>query len=574
MATIKNYFSSRISIAQIRSHVGASPIQTIQRLNGLTIIELPWSKLPGYSNITPGNVATNTPPFFQGRKYQITMNTDFGNDYTGATYIQDPDVSPVGISVPPPGTIGYFAKDVIPDGWMEIGNDMEYYVFKRQINGDWYNPIYANTEFTAIHSLLKDWGFVKSESRNMSGWSFNTFDPFKGYFIRSFNPESTGIDNGNDIFDVLNNSYLSIHQHEGKTLYSSRVGSSAPLPGDLHPIDYGYRTKLIESFVPGGYNIGIDLWFNYKWKPGVEWEIENNGTVRLDETSPDPTNTFQGHQAGAKTFMDYANHIHGSIETYYRGYDNKLFGRLTTLIANPYTSYIATGRSQATLLRSNSPNTGSSAGVLDADQNKTFWNPNSPYPGLTPTTYYTDASQTMTSSTFGRPTYTGTTRQTATTIQVNQQKNTLKQDTPLVMVGPGQYQQTLVQTTVQVGVPGQNNTDYQTADEPDRPGGQTWTTKTWTEGFTVRGTPIIYNQEASLGRYYPYHILKSDPSTVQGSEFYNSGDNGTLVEITSEAGNHNHDYTMTDSTGPITRHRGGGHENRPINIALRMCIKY
>lgn len=564
MATIKNYFSSRISIAQIRSHIGANPVQTIQRLNGLTIIELPWSKLPGYSNITPGNVATNTPPFFQGRKYQITMNTDFGNDYTGATYIQDPDVSPVGISVPPPGTIGYFAKDVIPDGWMEIGNDMEYYVFKRQINGDWYNPIYANTEFTAIHSLLKDWGFVKSESRNMSGWSFNTFDPFKGYFIRSFNPESTGIDNGNDIFDALNNSYLSIHQHEGKTLYSSSVGSSTPLPGDLHPIDYGYRTKLIESFV----TVGIDLWFNYKWKPGVEWEIENEGTVRLNETSP--INPAQGHQAGAKTYMDYANHIHGSIETYYRGYDNKLYGRLTTLIANPFTGYIATGRSQATLLRPNSPNIGSVAGVLDADQNKTFWNPYSPYPG-TPKTYYTDASQTMTSSSFARLTYTGTSRQSSTTIPQNTQiwEYTRNESTA---IGFGTYSQTYQQTSVDDFT--QADTAYQTADTNDRPGGQTFTTKTYTEGFTVRGTPIIYNQETGLGRYYPYHILKSDPNTAQGSEFYNSGDNGTFVEITSEAGNHNHDYTILDSTGPITRHRGGGHENRPINIALRMCIKY
>lgn len=570
MATIKNYFSSRISIAQIRSHVGASPVQTIQRLNGLTIVELPWSKLPGYSNITPFNVATNTPPFFQGKKYQITMNTNFSNDYTGATYIQDPDVSPVGISIPPPGTIGYFAKDVIPDGWLEIGNDMEYYVFKRQVNGDWFNPIYANTEYTAIHTLLKDWGYVKSESRNMSGWSFNTFDPFKGFFIRSFNPENTGVDNSYDIFDTISTSYMSIHQHEGKTLYSSSVGSNTPLPGDLHPIDYGYRIKLTESFV----TVGVDLWFNYKWKVGVEWEIENSGTVKLNETSP--TNLAQGHKAGAETYMDYANHIHGSIETYYRGFDNLLYGKIYNPLLINFSSYIASGRSDATLLRQNSPVQGSIVGGLDSDQNKTFWNPYSPYPGMgAKKTYYTDAINTLTESYYQSFTHTYTHRPSHTHIQNNTHRGTQRTHAGTYYISSiNTRQYSLHHTHTSYTDPTHTHTGYYTLDTDQVPQGRTWTSNIYTEGFEVRGIPHEYSEEASLGRYYPYHILKSDPSTAAGSEFYNSGDNGTFVEVTSEAGDHRHDFTMVDGTGPLTRHRGGGHENRPINIALRMCIKY
>ena len=574
MATIKNYFSSRITIGQVRNHIGASPIQTIQRLNGLTIVELPWSMLPGYSNVTPGNVATNTTPFFKGKKYEITMNTDFSNQYTGSSYIQDPDVSPVGISIPPTGTIGYFAKDAIPDGWLEIGNDMEYYVFRRQINGDWFNPIYANTEYTAIHSLLKDWGFVKSESRNITGWSFNTNDPFKGYFIRCFNPAATGADSGYNIFDTQNSSYLSIHQHDGAYLYSSSVGSSTPLTGDLHPIDFGYRIKRTEIGIP---TIGQDIWFNYKWKPGVEWEIVDSGTVKL--TSGSENNLAEGHRAAAENFMDYANHIHGSIETYYRGYNNNYFGKLTYL-HEPFTSYVASGRSQATLLRSNSPAAGSSVGVLDLDQNNTFYNPYSPYPGNVARTYYTDAIQTFTQSYYLSASYTATHRHSHTTDHTHRHTQDHTADVATYSVSSPPFR-SLTSTQTSTHYVGHTHvvTHYNTLDTPDVPsGGYTQTyniiTETGAAGFEVRGPAIVYTELESIGKFYPYHILKSDPITAQGSEFYNSGDNGTFVEVTSEEGDHAHDYTFIDGTGPITKFRGQGHENRPVNVALRMCIKY
>ena len=44
---MENYFSSRITISEIRDKIGAPSVLRIQRLNGLTISDIPLEDLPG-----------------------------------------------------------------------------------------------------------------------------------------------------------------------------------------------------------------------------------------------------------------------------------------------------------------------------------------------------------------------------------------------------------------------------------------------------------------------------------------------------------------------------------------------
>lgn len=541
MATIKNYFSTKIPVSQIRAHVGASPILTIQRLDGLSVVDLPISKMPAQGDAS-----------FVSTKNQITMNVDAGNNYTGSISIQDPNVAAVGVSIPPTGTIGYFAREDIPDGWLEIGNPVEYFLFERQVGGTWLNPVYANTEFTEIFNVLNDWGLIRSTSRTVQGRAFNTQDPFKGYFIRCLNPSATGVDPGHTIFDT-EQSYISIHKHEGETLYQFS-GKDSPFVGGA--IDRGNRMQVNESFG----KFGADVWFNYKWKVTFNWDVENDGTVLL-------THASNGLTSPAKYMINYDEHIHGQIKTYYRGIDG-LYGKITThRIEEPtvITRDVADAGKDSTVKL-----TGSLTMDTDVDQEHTFYNPYRTA-GLPLITVYTQISAYYTRSFYSLNTESSTAYQTVKYSYTDQQRDEVDYTSVLgkQFIDITQGRTDLTQSA------SQRFTGESKGTSRDTFRGSELTYSDEFERNTLKGVLGEYHKRIRIDyRYYPYHILKSNAGTPSGSEFYNSGDYGLYSGITSSSGNHDHDYAILSGGNPVVRGRGQGHENRPTNIALKMCIKY
>lgn len=524
---MENYFSSRITISEIRDKIGAPSVLRIQRLNGLTISDIPLADLPGSGN------STYDPTVFG----ELTMHVASNNDYTGAFYIQDPTITKTGISVPPTGTIGYFAKDVIPDGWLEIGFESDYFTYQRQIGGTWDNPVYANTEYAEIYQLLDDWGLVKSTDRVAGlGKRFNTIDPFKGYFIRSLNPSNSGVNNSKNIFDT-EISYLSIHKHDGDTLYQTHTGGI---------IDRGKIAKI------GSYN--TEFWFNYKWRAGFNWDVENNGTIRinsgLSSEWPNPTSP-------QKYVTDFDNHIHGRIQTYYRGHDG-LYGRISpTYVEYSGGGSIANDSDNQIYLEQSDFTSGDQNNTTS---NLTFYTPFSDS-GRPSYTYYTGYGNVYRSTAWLTQTYRVVSEQTYTVASTSSRNLTL--DYTLGKANP-QNKQTYTNTSF--------NQQTYTVHNTNIPDYQNVTAQQTLSGITYNTPSLNYTAvktTRSDARYWPYHILKAPTGTPSGSEPYNSGDYGPLADVSSAAGDHSHSYATTS-----TMSRGIYNENRPENIALRMCIKY
>lgn len=206
----KNYFSTRITIGERLTEVGlpstSSNIQRVGELNARLINILDYPSLD--------------PNFAQGpSKGKLSMSIETSDELSGTVTLQDPSNNnlALGVSVPPPGTLGYFAADKIPEGWMALGDPFapfKHKILTGYVNGDPLQPLYANTEFNEIYEILKSWNLIESERRVSSGREFNTKDPFKGYFIRSLNPDATGVDSGNVPLQTQESS-ISTHSHSG-----------------------------------------------------------------------------------------------------------------------------------------------------------------------------------------------------------------------------------------------------------------------------------------------------------------------------------------------------------------------
>lgn len=496
---MKNYFSNRITISEIRAEIGAPPELTIQKLQGLTIKDSLISTFPGVGDAT-----------FTSIKNTITMNVDGSGEYTGALYIQDPNVSKIGVPIPPVGTIGYFAKDEIPDGWLEIGSPIEYIAYKRKVgtyaNGD---AIFIDTEYTELYKLLDSWGLVRSTSDIEEGLGFNVESIFKGYFIRSYNPSSTGPDVGANIFDSQW-TYLSVHTHDGNSLYSSSVGGT---------IDRGYRSYLFKDIQQntGLYTttdinyFGTTFWYNYSWHVSYGWDMDSSiygtkgGSVKVT--------TSNYNSSPLKYAVNYDDHVHGRIQTYYRGYDG-MYGKIT------HSYDIDNYRLNQTWVR-------------DSE-----WT-GSPYASLTNAS---TAAGTFTSA--------------------------MKQELTYYDPYDGSKDSNLNYTLY----PDWSNYSTRQTVSSFRytfPGGQTALMRNTIDPRVVVGTSTEYKKATRIDLdYYPYHILESVSSTQTRDEFYNSGYDGAFVSTTTPSGNHSHSYTH-DHT-----HRRGHGESRPNNISLRMCLKY
>ena len=540
MATINNYFSSRITISDIRNFIGAAPQLRIQRLNGLTINDALISTFPAQGDSS-----------FSSPKYNITMNVDTNNDYTGAFYIQDPAITKTGVSVPPVGTLGYFAKNEIPDGWLEIGNEAQFFSYKRLIGEHANNQgIFADTEFTEIYKLLKGWNLIQSESLSVEGKIFNTKDPLKGYFIRCLNNSASGPDSGKSIFNTQS-SYLSIHTHDGDTLFSGSTSGT---------VDRGYRsylretpshTRILYSANPSYF--GSNFWMNYKWQVSYGWDIEHSeggGTIRITDSNYGST--------PVKYAVNYDGHVHGRIKTYYRGYDG-LYGKINPIFDEDIGTVY-----NPKYYRDTSFNPDSSP--ISVDDNSSFTNRMreevtyyDPYTGTSALiTLYTNWTHVT------RPTkeYRTLSTNTAVPSAYATYRNTTHTDGSQIYDQFGNF----IRNTNEVTNTFSNNTNYTEIKTKNTTRTTFWNTHV---GRFVEGGPYYFTRSAPIDRrYYPYHILRSQDGTLDGDEFYNSGYDGAFADTTSAAGNHAHNYTFSKM-----HYRGHG-ETKPNNVALRICIKY
>jgi len=280
----------------------------------------------------------------------------------------------------------------------------------------------------------------------------------------------------------------------------------------------------------------------------------NNGTVKVDDTGYGGSPDYYA--------VNFANHIHGRVKTYYRGHDG-LYGKLTSTYNVNAGNYYGTGGGAAvggTIFRTLS-NTDEQPDTNE--QGITYFTPFSSA-GLPSYTLYTDVTEVW------QTTLTETATKRSTTYSHNFERSTgITRDETDYSDGRVDYTGKIIDLT-------QTGTLYNTTTETISVRNTTYGTRvSYTRDF-VRDTseaPGALLSNVRTARvdydYYPYHILKSESNTPAGSEFYNTGDNGTFIEVTTAAGNHSHSYV-----NPNTRKRGLGYENRPVNIALRMCIKY
>lgn len=209
----KNYFSSRITINERLAEVGLpSNSSSIQRVGELSARLIDISGYPSQL-VTP---TTFTPGPSKGT---LSMTVEASGELSGTITMQDPaNVDfPAGVSLPPPGTLGYFAVDKVPEGWLVLGDpftQIPYKVLLYYQNGNITQPVYANTEYTEIYNILKSWDLVESDRPTNYGRVFNTKDPFKGFFVRSLNPDATGLDSGKLPLETQESS-ISTHSHDG-----------------------------------------------------------------------------------------------------------------------------------------------------------------------------------------------------------------------------------------------------------------------------------------------------------------------------------------------------------------------
>jgi len=213
-----------------------------------------------YGWIETGTVGDFEKVKIEGKKDPVTniRQADPRTYYylTSDTKVQDPlnkNIAPAGISTPPTGTMGFFPVNDIPLGWIKLGPGNAY-IYQRAygyyhtatntnilpgdalITGDPANciPTFANTEYTKIFSILESWDLIADLRDSMYERTFETKNPFDGYFIRTANPTFEGIAQNTHPFET-EGQYMSNHSHDGYTYpnYASPINTyhaSSKLP--------------------------------------------------------------------------------------------------------------------------------------------------------------------------------------------------------------------------------------------------------------------------------------------------------------------------------------------------------
>ena len=216
-----NYFSNRISIDERKLDVNedssnfditSSNYSTfigdvgIQRLKGLAVTKLDVNTLP-----------TDGDDTFPTNKGTFAVLESGNNNYTGQIRILDGGVTRTGKPVPHVGTLGYFAYNGIPDGWLECNGAFILYA-KNAGSGT-----FKDTEFTELYNVLNTWTSANSDTAVTTqpistGNAFKLPD-FRGFFIRCSNT-------GEVPQTKYNTSNYKNHSHNGASLYSNHSGGS------------------------------------------------------------------------------------------------------------------------------------------------------------------------------------------------------------------------------------------------------------------------------------------------------------------------------------------------------------
>jgi len=278
-----NYFSNRITIEEIKSNINAKfppgdqrldsyppgvGYQQIQRLSGFATAKVPTTDMFASSG------GTERFPSTKGQLVIVTDGYDSdGNPYgetdtmyatgpsryvplynsifTGDMRLLDGGKNPIGQTFPPIGSLGYFAYNGVPNGWLELKGQGLLYLKSKfyDINGvqissraetNFAYEITQDTEYTPLFNILYSWGIVKTTPSN-NGWNF--FLPkWQGYFIRCINPSSTGIDPGSRIW----------HPSERTHINASRVTDTTPTFGHIPVLKHTHYSKILQRHFRGG----------------------------------------------------------------------------------------------------------------------------------------------------------------------------------------------------------------------------------------------------------------------------------------------------------------------------------
>lgn len=324
-----------------------------------------------YGEIETGTVGDFETVTIQGKKDPVThvRQADPRTYYylTSDTKVQDPlnkDIAPAGISTPPTGTMGFFPVNKIPLGWIKLGPGNAY-IYQRAygyyhtatgtnilpgdalIAGDPANciPTFANTEYTKIFSILESWDLIADLRDSMYERTFETKNPFDGYFIRTANPTFEGIAQNTHPFET-EGQYMSNHSHDGYTYpnYASPINTyhaSSKLPlKDNYLIDdlTGSRGPIYNDLdwtgtnvwkttasantapfanlsTPGIGNLGHDIrLYSYRKTNGSVLVYDSEEELNGKPTDMNPITWDDGRQNGLPTILNWNENIDLTID--------------------------------------------------------------------------------------------------------------------------------------------------------------------------------------------------------------------------------------------------------------------
>lgn len=276
-----NYFSNRITIEQIKSDINSNfppgddrldsyppgkVYQQIQRLSGFATLKVPTKDMFASSGgtekfpdtkgqlviVTEGYdsaglpYASNDTIYYGGRNIPV-----YNSVFSGDMRLLDGGKNPIGQTFPPIGSLGYFAYDGVPDGWLELkGQGLLYLKSKfydaagnqlsTRVDPNFAYEVTQDTEYTPLFNIFYSWGIVKTTPSN-NGWNF--FLPkWQGYFIRSINPSSTGIDPGSRIW----------HSSDRTHINASRIIDTSPDFGHIPVLKHTHYSKILQRHFRGG----------------------------------------------------------------------------------------------------------------------------------------------------------------------------------------------------------------------------------------------------------------------------------------------------------------------------------
>ena len=279
-----NYFSNRISIEQIKADINSNfppgdarlnsyppgkVYQQIQRLSGFATLKVPtkdmFASSGGTENFpsTKGQLVIVTEGYNSaGLPYTPTETIFYGGRnipvynsiFSGDMRLLDGGKNPIGQTFPPIGSLGYFAYDGVPDGWLELkGQGLLYLKSKfydaagnqlsTRVDPNFAYEVTQDTEYTPLFNIFYSWGIVKTTPSN-NGWNF--FLPkWQGYFIRTINPSSTGVDPGSRIW----------HPSERTHINASRIIDTSPDFGHIPVVKHTHYSKILQRHFRGQYDM-------------------------------------------------------------------------------------------------------------------------------------------------------------------------------------------------------------------------------------------------------------------------------------------------------------------------------